>query len=473
MPLEAPVTSAEVNGKVEAMREGYGDETPTMGGVRMTSQTIALLTPLALLVACGDGVDERYDRADAAPAAPAATTTTVAPEPPAPLEVEPLATTFVDSRADFSGVRSVVQLADGSWLLSGFDNHSDRSQPEPGAVWRSDDLSEWQRVGEGISDGDNQQVIDTLIEVGDTVIAADAVIWRSDDLGLTFEREVLREDAAIDGAAVIDGVAFVWGFEFDDEMLAHGQIWRSDDTGVSWTDLSPGASPGQGAAEEPVGPIVELLAWDDSLVAVGMRTDTDPDGGDYLLDEIALGSATEAWEPVDIGIWYSDDLGASWRTATPSGLTAVDGAQAASSALVVGDQLVIAGGAAEVGSDSSDDGEFGFDDDQFVATAWVCDYALQRCTPTTLDDSPHDGLGSTMLEVAGNVLVGYAMYDFDDGGEEDVVVVLDPVTGLSATTTLSKVRQVGALVVRDSTLYLFGRTTSTDELTAGTADLPS
>ncbi|MEQ1701623.1 MAG: sialidase family protein, partial [Ilumatobacteraceae bacterium] len=325
------------------MREGYGDETPTMGGVRMTSTTIALLTPLALLAACGDGIDERYDRAEAAPDAPLQTTTTVPPEPPTALKVTPLVTTLTDSRADFSGVRNILQLADGTWLLSGFDNHSDPSQPEPGAVWHSDDLTEWQRVGDGISDDSNQQVIDTLVEVGDTVLAAgsdfarygdddsghvaDAAVWRSDDQGRTFDRQLLATDAAVNGAAVIDDIVLVWGYEFDDDLVAHGQIWRSDDAGETWTDLSPAASPGQGAAAQPLGPIEDLIVWDDSLVAVGIRTDTDPEGSDYPLDDIALGSATEAWEPVDIGIWYSDDIAATWRTATPTGLTGVDGAQ--------------------------------------------------------------------------------------------------------------------------------------------------
>ena len=458
-----------------------------MADVRMTALTIALLTPLALLAACGDGVDERYGSAEVVPTEPVVTTTTVAPEPPAPLDVEPLATSLVDSRADFSGVRNIVQLADGSWLLSGFDDHSDSSQPEPGAVWRSDDLTEWQRVGDGISDATNQQVIDTIVEVGDTVIAAgsdfarygddgsgnvpDAVIWRSDDHGLTFDRQLLSTDGAISGAAVIADVVMVWGLVFDDELIAHGQIWRSDDAGINWSELSPTASPGRGAAAQPLGPIEELVVWDDSLVAIGLRTDTDPDGSDYPLDDVALGSATEAWEPVDIGMWYSDDLGSSWRTATPSGITGVAGAQSVSSAVVIGDQLVIAGGAADGADEAADDSSFDVDDDRFVATVWVCDYALQRCTPTTVDDTPHDGVHAAMIEAAGHAVVGFSMYDFDSGDEEDVVVRFHPLTAESAATVLSRVRQVGALAVRDGTLYLFGRTTSTDELTAGTAEL--
>ncbi|MDO8362522.1 MAG: sialidase family protein [Actinomycetota bacterium] len=464
--------------------------------MRTTSASIALLVATGLLVACGDGIDERYDGAEPGAAVEAPTTTSTAPEELPEFEVERFDLELDDSRATFSGVRNIVQLDDGSWLLSGFDNHSDLSQPEPGAVWHSDDLQQWQRIGESISEADNQQVIDTLVAVGGTVIAAgsdyerygpdgggevaDAAVWISTDDGRTFDRELLSVDASVDGAAAFGDEVWVWGFQFDDDLIGHGQIWRSVDQGATWAEMSPSAAPGPGLGVERLGPIVDIVQWGDSIVAVGIQTDTDPEGG-YPLDDVALGSPTVAWEPVDVGIWYSDDSGSSWRAAAPTGVTGERGAQLPIDAIVVDDQLVMLGAAGQVADpidftdfdpDNPDDFEFEFDADRFIPTIWVCDQALQACAATPLHETSFDRVGGALVEADGVVAVGVSLVDFDQSQGPDLGGWFRPSTGQLEVSVLSEVEQVGALTVVDGTLYLFGRNVRGRVMTAATTDLP-
>lgn len=480
-----------------------------MAGVRTThsSSLLSLLIVGGLAVAgCGDGIDERTE-----PLAPeqAVVTTTTEPEPvelPS-FEFDEPDVVVDNTKADYSGARSALQLSDGTWLVTGYDNHSTFIQPEPGAVWRGDDIGNLERTGDTLSDEEGQQVIASLLELDSGRVVAvgtnysrddpeaefythDADVWLSDDQGSTFEKVSLRLDASVAGAIVVDGVIYVHGFQFGegDDGLATGQIWRSDDDGETWDELNPAVSPTPGAAPEPLGTIGTLLHWDGSLIALGLSTSTDPDGGDYPLDRYSLSSGTEEWEPVDVGLWYSDDLGLTWHAPATNGMVGLPNAQIASDAVVVGDQLVIVGSASDLtqapfdfdpgdfGSDDFDPEEFDIDDfdpedfeftESFVQpTLWTCDYLLQRCQIITVETDGSGFISAQVVERDGVAIATFSTFS-SDSEDGEYVVTLDPLSGEFESTEMpSAFAQTSALVVDGDRLVLFGRHARLNELDA-------
>lgn len=145
----------------------------------MTSLTIALLTPLALLAACGDGIDERYDRhgelvdEDGEPTVESTTTSTTEPRELADITLDHPDTEFEDSEALYSG--AYQRGADGRDLVRvRVRQPVGLQQPERGALWSSDDLENWSRIGLDISDGRSQQSIAQLIVVDEWLLAVGA-----------------------------------------------------------------------------------------------------------------------------------------------------------------------------------------------------------------------------------------------------------------------------------------------------------
>ena len=474
---------------------------------------LALLVVGALVVAaCGDGIDERTE-----PLVPEQAATTTEPEPePDPIELptfelEQPAVVVDGTHADYSGARSALHLADGTWLVTGYDNHSTFSQPEPGAVWRGDG-TEFDRVGDDISEEKGQQVITSLLELASGRIVAvgsnfsrddpeadfylyDASVWLSDDQGTSFRQVSLREDAGVTGALLVDNSIFVYGYQFvvGEDSVASGQIWRSDDEGESWQELDPSFTSTPGAAPSPLGTIARLLVWDGSLVAVGHTTATDPAGSDYALDRFSLSSPTEQWEPVDIALWYSDDLGATWHSSIAQGLSGLPDAQVAASAVVVGDQLVIVGAASDVSPDFNfDPGEFEFDPETFdpetfdpetfdpetfdpdewadldapqmLATIWTCDYLLQRCDTITLHDESSDYIAAMVVERDGMALAAFSGFT-GQLSEGEHLVAVDPHTGEFEVLALpERFEQTSAIVIDGERLVMFGRDGRLDQL---------
>lgn len=462
-----------------------------MAGVRTTSLTMALLTPLALLVACGDGVDERYDShgdlvaADAAGEvhnAPA-TTTTLAPREFDTFRVDHPSTEFEDTTALYSGASNALHLGD-TWLVAGFDNESDFSQPERGALWRSDDLETWQRIGLDISGADSQQTISALVQVDDAVVAlgndflhgdpesgeADAVAWLSDDSGETFDRVVIETDAIVDDAVVLGDVLWVVGASNVDGDLV-GQLWRSTDGGRSWEATDPQAVPSPGAAPMGLGPLSVLLEWDGSLIAIGTTVTTDPQGGNYFLPQESYGFG-EGVAPIDLAIWYSDDEGVSWHATRPAGLAGQLGAADSSRAVVVGDQLIIGGTTVE-GFDFNDpDADFELFG-KATPTIWICDYTLQRCAADAVDFQPAD-LGGVALAATDDLVVYAAEgVDLETESSDLTFGVLDPLTGDgTAERANGAMEQVEAVIIEDGTIYWFGRDPETNLMHAATSELP-
>ena len=236
MPLDAPVTRADVNGK-EVMWPGYARggraESAYDCAVRTDSWSFALLASLSLLAACGDGIDEGAgrpatgDTADTVNSHDTVTPTTVAPSPPAPLTIQLSETDVEHSNATYSGAHSVTQLDNGTYLLSGFDNHSDADHPERGALWRSTDLQRWERIGAEISDADNQQTIARVLSIDDLGIVLgtdysrssdpqdfsrfDATVWLTDDEGGSFTAVRIARDARVLSGSIIGDEIVVWG----------------------------------------------------------------------------------------------------------------------------------------------------------------------------------------------------------------------------------------------------------------------
>lgn len=462
-----------------------------MGAVRMTSLTIALLTPLALLAACGDGIDEHYGahgelvEEDGEPAAEATTTTTEVREF-GTFRVDHPDTDFDDSIAIYSGASNAVHVGD-TWFVAGFDNQSDVQQPERGALWRSDDLETWQRIGLDISDSDSQQSIAALVQVDDTLLAvgndflngdvsegdADAVVWRSTDDGEQFDRFVIERDAYVDDAVLIDGVLWaVGGSEQDGDLV--GQLWRSTDEGRTWDSTDPEAVPSPGAEVMPLGPLAALLPWDGSLIAVGTTVTTDPQGGNYFLPRSAY-ALDDGVLPVDLAIWYSDDGGEHWNATRPQGLAGVFGAAGAQRVAVVGDQLVIGGTTADGFDPSSFDSDTNFEDfGKQTPTIWVCDYTLQRCTSDAIEFGAYDFAGVALA--GGDDFVAFAAdgVDLDSDSGEVMLGVLDPLTGAStAERTNGELEQVEVVVIEDDTIYWFGRDPDTNLMHAATSAVPS
>lgn len=449
--------------------------------------TVAVVACSLVVAACGDGIDEGVGGQTPERPGTSSTTTTAPPRTLPTLEFTEFDLDLVDTSAEYSGARMALQLADGSWLAAGYDNHSTRVQPEPGAVWRSDDLISWQRVGDGISDEDGQQVITALVEVDDRIIATgtnfvrddldadlptyDADVWVSDDRAESFRKVHIVDDAAIRGAAALLDSVYAWGYEFDDEGIGHGQIWRSDDQGDRWLPLSPMASAQPGAAVTPLGPVQQVVQWDDTLVAIGVATTGDPDGADYPLDKLALGSGTETWEPLDITLSYSDDQGESWRTTTPDGLSGIANAQVAYSAVVVGDHLVLTGMAAEQGptlfpedlmdlddlDDLEVDPEFDYETPLAEAHLWTCDFALQRCAAVDLEDRGYDVVLASVTAADGLVYASITGVDQDPFATVDRVYVFDPASAELRWQRLPRfIDQVNQVVADGDELLFFG-----------------
>lgn len=503
MPLDAPVTSAEVNGKEALMQARLGRAASYDVRVRTISlsrastvrsrlTTLAVVGSSLVLASCGDGIDEGVGGQATDRPATAPTTTEPAVRTLPTLEFTDLELDITDTSAQYSGARTALHLADGSWLAAGYDNHSTRGQPEPGAVWRSDDLSNWTRVGDGISDESGQQVIASLVAVDDRIIAAgtnfvrddleadlptyDADVWVSDDGADSFRKVHLADDAAVNGAAALLGAVYAWGYEFDESGIGRGQIWRSDDHGDSWQHLSPAASPQPGAAVTPLGPVQQVVQWDDTLVAVGFSNLGDPDGSDYPLDEIALGSATETWEPLDITLSYSDDQGASWRTTTPVGLSGVADAQIAYSAAVVGDHLVLSGMSAQQGlmfdpdelidiDDLEFDPEFDFESPLAEARLWTCDFVLQSCAAVEMRDRGYDLVISTIAVADGLVYAAVTGIDEEPFATVDRLYVFDPASAeLRSQRLPAWIDQVNEIVTDGDELLLFGHGPDSDLL---------
>lgn len=460
----------------------------------MTSLTIALLTPLALLAACGDGIDERYDRhgelvdEDGEPMVESTTTSTTEPRELADITLDHPDTEFEDSEALYSGASSAVQMGD-TWFVSGFDNQSDFEQPERGALWSSDDLENWSRIGLDISDGRSQQSIAQLIVVDEWLLAVgadfsregdesgitDAVVWRSDDNGRTFERVMVERDAGIVSAVLVDGVLWAVGF-FDVDGFRAGQLWRSDDAGATWSATDPEASPSPGAPPLRVGPLQSLVEWDGSLIAVGSTATTDPQGGDRLLPtEVYSNQDFGTSIPSDIGIWYSDDGGEQWNGTRPDGLAGIIGTGAPSDAVVVGDHLLIAG-SETIGFDPSN---FDPSSDDFSligtaeAKAWWCDYPLQHCEELVLLPDSFD-FAEASLALADNGLVAFAVrgYSFDEDDQGVRLGVLDPASGATSWVGGSgRIEQVEAIAVVDGTIHWFGRDPDTNLMHVASSDL--
>ena len=465
-----------------------------------TNPSSPLLSVLVLgvlaLTACGDGIDERTHPLE--PQRDAVTTT--APEPIVlpTFEVERSELVIDDTEADYSGAHSALRLADGTWLFSGYDDHSTFGEPEPGALWRGD-LSEVARVGEDLSDEKGQQVIASLTELASgRVLAAgtnfsrddpeadfylyDASVWLSDDQGTTFRQVSLQQDAAVAGALVIDGSIFVHGYQFAAaaEGVATGQIWYSDDDGESWRQLDPTYISTPGAAPTSLGTIDQLLIWEGSLIAIGRVSATDPDGSDYPLDRYSLSSSTEQWEPIDLALWYSDDLGASWHDAPAQGLAGLADAQVPTAAAVVGDQLVIAGSASEASPefdlDDSDPDDSDLDDSELggpamLPTIWTCDYPLQRCESVTVVEDGSEFVNAMVVEHKGLAFVAFSGFtDGDSDGEQ--LLAFDPLSGEFTLQALpAAFEQTSAIVVDGDRLVLCGRDSGHDELAILLADI--
>ena len=467
--------------------------------------TVAGLAVAGLAVAgCGDGIDERTE-----PLAPEQAATTSTTEPASvdlpTFEFDELDVAIDSTKADYSGARSALHLSDGTWLVSGYDNHSTFVQPEPGAVWRGDELTDFERIGDDISDEDGQQVISSLLELASGRIMAvginfsrddptsefflyDADVWLSDDQGGTFRKVSLRLDAAVAGALVIEGTIYAYGYQFGegDEAEAAGQIWRSDDEGETWNDLDPMVRPTPGAAPIPLGTIERLLHWDGSLIAVGLTSTTDPDGDDYPFDRLTFSSPTQQWEPIDVGLWYSDDLGSTWHASAPEGLSAQPNAQVVSDATIVGDQLVIVGSASEVSltpfdfdpgdfdpgdfnTEEFDVEDFDLDDFEFedlsmLPTIWTCDYLLQRCDALSLETEASGFVSGMVVERDGFALVAFSAFsDTSAAGEQ--LVAFHPLTGEFEAVELPRsFAQTSAIVLDGDRLVLFGRHARLDEL---------
>jgi hypothetical protein len=221
---------------------------------------------------------------------------------------------------------------------------------------------------------------------------------------------------------------------------------------------------------------------------LGLSTSTDPDGGDYPLDRYSLSSGTEEWEPVDVGLWYSDDLGLTWHAPATNGMVGLPNAQIASDAVVVGDQLVIVGSASDLtqapfdfdpgdfGSDDFDPEEFDIDDfdpedfeftESFVQpTLWTCDYLLQRCQIITVETDGSGFISAQVVERDGVAIATFSTFS-SDSEDGEYVVTLDPLSGEFESTEMpSAFAQTSALVVDGDRLVLFGRHARLNELDA-------
>lgn len=472
--------------------------------VRAQLARVGVVSCAIVLGACGDGINEGAI-GRAIPTPPALTTPpTTQPARPFPrIEFQALDPEIIATRAEYSGARVALHLPDGSWLAAGYDNHSTRAQAEPGAVWRSDDLLTWERAGDGISDESGQQVIASLVAVDQRIIAAgtnfvrddleadlptyDADVWVSDDHADSFRKVHLGDDASVLGAAALLDALFAWGYEFDSDGIGHGQIWRSDDRGDSWQSLSPVASPEPGAAVSPLGPIQRVVQWDDALVAVGFSNVSDPNGDDYPLDEIALGSATETWEPIDITLSYSEDQGSSWHTTTPTGLSGLIDAQVAFDAVVVGDRLVLAGTAAQTLApvfdpdertdledleDIATDPEFEFDTPRSEARLWSCDFLLQSCESIALDERGYDFVLTVVTATDGLVYAAATGFIEEPFISIERLFVFDPVSNdVRSQLFPSKIDQVNEVVADGDDLLFFGRDPVSDLLQVTRAKL--
>jgi len=448
--------------------------------VRHIVTPLVLLASTLLSVSCGDGIDERYGVGEEPSSTAAATTTsTTVATPYGRFTLDSPPMTIENSDAVYSGAHSVVQLADGGYLLSGFDNHSSVQQPERGAIWHSDDLETWERVGTEISDADNQQTIITMVTTDEGVIAFgtdysrnsdgtladgfDATAWFSDDNGATFESTVIERDARLAGADRLGDDLFAWGIRtLDDAFVA--ALWRSSDDGASWELLATDAPPTPGTAAVPISTIGTLLRWEDSLIAIGSTVASDPYGspGTEAFDVYGLHEASEA---VDIGIWYSDDEGISWQPATPSGLSGLPDAQWVLDAEVVGDQLVLLATTAAAPAAAETSAA------QFQTSAFTCDFALQRCVRTVVLDGTYDFIAATMV-LADGVLIGTTQAGTGTTYNSQLFV-FDPATGqVSVTNPGDSISQIETLLVQGDTLFLFGRNERTNLVQVAHAPYP-
>lgn len=438
----------------------------------------------SLLAACGDGINEGAGQQTGTSVSDTVVTeTTVEPVAPAALTVTLPEMKFLHTDADYSGAHSVTQLANGTYLLTGFDNLSDPQQPERGALWRSSDLLKWERIGEDISDAKNQQTISTVLAVGDLGIVLgtdysrsanaqdfakhDATAWLTEDKGSSFTAVKIARDAHVSGGAVLGDALVVWGAHDNDDGVAEGAIWRSTDKGRHWTEQAAVAAPGPGLAPRPFYAITNVLQFGDHLIAVGANVASDPDAGGDLPDPISDPFSGESpFDPVDVGVWYSNDDGATWQDGAPGGVAGLPGAQWPLDAAVVGDHLVLLAEAAA--TDSSGDISY---DGQFVGTAYSCDAALQDCIATTLHSSSYDAIGTVVTaRDDGTAVIFTSMFNYGSSGETGALVVLDPATGLtSKAARLGNLEQVETMLTVDGTLHLFGRSTETNLMQVATA----
>jgi len=487
MPLDAPVTSAEVNGKA-AMPSGYAHSRQGDSAyddvVRTTFMPFALLASASLLAACGDGINEGAgDHPGATTVETIVTDTTIEPADPAALSVTLPDMKFVHTSADYSGAHSVAKLDDGTYLVTGFDNESDPQQAERGAIWRSTDLRRFERVGRDISDADNQQTVSQVLALGTVGVVVgtdysrgsdprdfsrfDARAWITTDKGSSFTTVRIARDARVGGGVVIGDALVIWGFRTGADDIAQAVIWRSTDKGEHWKEQAVTAPPAPGMAPQPIHLLVRLLQFGDHLIAIGANAASDPDAGSDLPEPMVDPTVdASAWDAVDVGVWYSDDGGVSWQDAAPGGLAGLAFAQWPLDAAVVGNHLVVLASAGD--TDSSGDIDF---DGRLVGTAYSCDAALSSCVATKVNSSAYDYIDATVAARAdGSAVIYTTMFNSGSSAQSGALVALDPATGqMSKSARLGDLEQVEAILVEGDTVDLFGRSTDTNLLQVATA----
>jgi hypothetical protein len=150
----------------------------------------------------------------------------------------------------YSGFFGGVQLADGGFLAIGFDDAAHEGEFEAGAVWRSDEGTEWARIATEVTRPDGQQVTSSIIEVPGAVVLAGTTIydqdrfevldgqpqvWRSTDGGRTFIADDLGEySGTLAALATTDGILIAGGATGPGQTEYRPMVWVSTDNGVTW-----------------------------------------------------------------------------------------------------------------------------------------------------------------------------------------------------------------------------------------------
>lgn len=344
---------------------------------------------------------------------------------------------------DYSGFGGVAQIGTIT-LAHGFDDEGTPGQPERSAVWSSDDLQRWERIGIEISAGDDQQTIVQFVLDGDTVHAVvtdfsrvtsgkvRAMLWTSRTLGDTWAPVEIGDDALLSGGTMVDGKLVAFGLTGSLDDSPRPTTWVIDPSDGSHRSLN---------VDNVTGSANAFAVSDDRWLAAGAAAEP---GTDFKVgDLIGFIREDDSSLPLDAALWASTDHGQSWSPLTPDEWVDADGQQGLDSVIVDGDTIVVSGANLN---------------NRGLTSAFIRVSTDRGATweEFLLSDSSEFPTWVSSLQFIDGLVLGSSVGNDTSAS----VFLLDPATGDFAIQNLTDVidiTQIEAIVEIDGAYHAFGR----------------